>query len=77
MIFLSRISFIKKTIRDNHLGECFEEAEKTCDYDKMKLFISNLYTQKITSGKVSQNNSSEIKNLFSAEYMTNKFKELI
>lgn len=70
-------SFMKKTIRDNHLGECFEEAEKAFDYGKMKQFISDLYTQKMTTGKVSQHNSAEIKNLFSAECMTNKYKELI
>ena len=70
-------SFMKKTIRDNHLGECFEEAEKEDDYDKMKQFISSLYSKKMTIGDVSQNNSPEIKNLFSAEYMTSRFKELI
>lgn len=70
-------SFMKKTIRANHLGECFEEAEKEEDYIKMKSFVKNLYLQKISSGTVHQNNPSEIKHLFSAEYMTSKFKELI
>jgi len=70
-------SFMKKTIRENSLGECFEEAEKTDDYDKMKQFILNLYNQKTTAGEIVQKNSQEIKNLFSAEYMTEKFKELM
>lgn len=70
-------SFMKTTIRNNYLGECFEEAEKNEDYNLMKQFIANLYSQKVTQGEIKQYNSDEIKNLFSAEYMTKKFEELI
>lgn len=70
-------SLMKKTIRSNELGECFEEAEGFDDYNRMKDFISNLYYQKISQGKILQKNSAKIKYIFSAEYMTQKFKELL
>lgn len=69
-------SLIKKIILDNNLGECFEETAGSEDYIRVKKYISELYKEKISSGVVNKQNSEEIKNNFSAQYMTDSFSKL-
>lgn len=70
-------SLMKHIILDNKLGECYEEASKKSDYDRVKAFIADRYREKIDKGAIIRQNSDEIKAAFSAKTMAEKFGELL
>lgn len=70
-------SLMKHIILENSLGECYEEASKDADYDRVKAYVAELYREKMEKGVIVRQNLDEIKDTFSAKTMAEKFGELI